>query len=69
MSPQRWVLEARKPEVNGDGQPHEPDTEPGADEPQKDDAVETEDTEGLGFRFPNARSRSRRSSAQKSRPA
>lgn len=51
MSPHRWQLEARKPDADGDGQPHEHDTEPGADEPEKDGA---EDTEGQGFRFPNA---------------
>jgi hypothetical protein len=69
MSPHRWVLEPRKPDADSEGQVHKHTDEPGPDEPENDDAEDTEDTEGLGFRFPNARSRSRRSSAQGSRPA
>jgi hypothetical protein len=66
MAPHRWVLEARKPEADSEGQVHKHTDEPGPDEPENDEA---EDTEGQGFRLPNAKSRSRGSSAQKSRPA
>jgi hypothetical protein len=72
MSPHRWVLEARKPDADSEVQVDRHTDEPGQDQPEKVEAQNTqvtEDTEGLAFRLPNARSRSRPSGAQKSRPA
>jgi hypothetical protein len=72
MSPHRWVLEARKPDADSEVQVARHTDEPIQDQPEKVEAQNsqvTEDTEGLAFRFPNAGTRSRRSSARRSRPA